>query len=71
MSAPRATGVVRWFSEDKGFGWIVPDDGGPDVHVTQDAIQSSGYRTLLEGERVTYVEVRDPHGRRALTVRAS
>lgn len=61
------SGVVKWFDSTKGFGFIVPDNAteGGDVFVHQTAIQTDGYRTLAEGERVEYVVETDPkNGRR-------
>jgi CspA family cold shock protein len=47
-------GVVKWFSPDKGYGFITPDDGGKDVFVHFSAITGSGYRNLEEGQRVSF-----------------
>lgn len=47
-------GVVKWFSAEKGFGFITPDGGGKDLFVHFSEIQGSGYRTLEEGQRVTF-----------------
>jgi len=49
-----AQGTVKWFNGDKGFGFIEPDDGGKDVFVHFSAIQGSGYRSLEEGQRVSF-----------------
>lgn len=47
-------GVVKWFSPEKGYGFITPDDGGKDVFVHFSAITGSGYRNLEEGQRVSF-----------------
>ncbi|KAG5062181.1 hypothetical protein JHK85_003364 [Glycine max] len=54
MAEERFTGVVQWFNNGKGFGFIKPDDGGEDLFVHQSSIRSDGYRTLLEGDRVEF-----------------
>ncbi len=48
------TGTVKWFNETKGFGFIAPSDGSADVFVHYSAIQSSGYRSLNEGQSVSF-----------------
>ena len=63
----RTSGTVKWFSKDKGYGFIKQDDG-PDVFVHHTAIQSSGYRTLEEGERVEFDIVEEPKGLKAANV---
>ncbi|HEC29412.1 MAG TPA: cold-shock protein [Gammaproteobacteria bacterium] len=63
-----ATGTVKWFNESKGFGFIAPSDGSADVFVHFSAISSEGFRTLAEGQSVTY-EVEDgPKGPQAKAV---
>lgn len=49
-----ATGTVKWFNEAKGFGFISQDDGGADVFVHFSAIEGTGFRTLAEGQKVTF-----------------
>lgn len=48
------TGTVKWFSAEKGFGFITPDDGGDDMFVHHSEIQTSGYASLDEGQKVSY-----------------
>lgn len=61
-------GVVKWFNADKGFGFITPADGGKDLFVHFSEIQSSGYRTLEEGQRVNYEAGESPKGPQAQQV---
>jgi CspA family cold shock protein len=49
-----ATGTVKWFNESKGYGFITQDDGGADVFVHFSAIQGSGFKTLAEGQQVSF-----------------
>ena len=49
-----AEGTVKWFNSEKGFGFLAPDGGGADVFVHYSAIQSRGFRTLDEGQRVSF-----------------
>ena len=55
-----ATGTVKWFNDQKGFGFIQPDDGGADIFVHISAVEKAGMRSLREGQKVSYEEQRDP-----------
>jgi CspA family cold shock protein len=50
----RTTGTVKWFSDEKGFGFITPEDGSKDCFVHHSAIQGSGYKSLAEGQKVEF-----------------
>jgi CspA family cold shock protein len=62
------TGTVKWFNDAKGYGFISPDDKGDDLFVHHTAINVSGFRTLQEGQRVTFEAVRGPKGMQASNV---
>jgi CspA family cold shock protein len=64
-----AQGKVKWFNSDKGYGFIAPDDGTPDVFVHHSAIQADGYRSLQEDQRVEYTASRGAKGPQADEVR--
>ncbi|MFD6425887.1 cold-shock protein [Streptomyces sp. NPDC060198] len=64
-----AQGTVKWFNSEKGFGFIAPDDGTPDVFVHFSAIDSSGYRSLEENQRVEFTTSQGPKGPQAEQVR--
>ena len=63
-----ATGTVKWFSDEKGFGFITPDEPGKDLFVHHTAIQGSGFRTLAEGAKVSYEADQGPKGPSAANV---
>ena len=63
-----ATGIVKWFNESKGFGFITPEDGGSDVFVHFSAIQAQGFKTLAEGQAVSYDVEQGPKGPQAANV---
>jgi CspA family cold shock protein len=63
-----ATGTVKWFSDEKGFGFITPDDGGRDLFVHFSGITGDGYRSLGEGVKVSYEEEAGPKGPKAVNV---
>jgi CspA family cold shock protein len=62
------TGTVKWFNESKGFGFITPDDGSKDVFVHFSSIASEGFRTLAEGQKVTFNVEDGPKGPQATNV---
>jgi len=64
-----ATGAVKWFSAEKGFGFITPDDGSADVFVHFSAITGEGYRNLEENQKVEYDVTQGQKGPQAANVR--
>jgi CspA family cold shock protein len=58
-----ATGAVKWFNAQKGFGFIQPDDGGPDIFVHISAVERAGMQNPKEGQRLSYELERDRKGR--------
>ena len=63
-----AQGTVKWFNAEKGFGFITPDEGGTDLFVHHTAIQTQGFRTLDEKQRVSFDVVQGPKGLQASNV---
>ena len=64
-----SAGTVKWFNEAKGFGFITPDGGGKDLFAHFSAIQSSGFKTLTEAQRVTFDVTTGPKGEQATNIR--
>jgi cold shock protein len=64
-----ATGKVKWFNDAKGFGFITPDAGGDDLFAHFSAIQASGFKTLVEGQKVEFEITRGPKGQQASNIR--
>jgi CspA family cold shock protein len=63
-----ASGTVKWFNDDKGFGFITPDDGSKDVFVHHSGIAGEGFRTLAEGAKVSYEAENGDKGPKAVNV---
>jgi cold shock protein len=62
------TGTVKWFNDDKGFGFITPDEGGRDLFVHFSGIDGGGFRSLAEGAKVSYEEEQSDKGPKAVNV---
>jgi cold shock protein len=62
------TGTVKWFSDEKGYGFITPDESGKDLFVHHSGIAGDGYRSLAEGARVTYEAEAGDKGPKAVNV---
>ncbi len=63
-----ATGIVKWFNDSKGFGFITPDGGGEDLFAHFSAIKSNGFKSLRENQRVTFDIVTGPKGKQAANI---
>lgn len=63
-----ATGSVKWFNDSKGFGFITPDDGSEDLFAHFSAIQSQGFKTLAEGQHVSFDVTAGPKGKQASNI---
>jgi len=64
-----AAGTVKWFNDGKGFGFITPDGGGKDLFAHFSAIQDNGFKSLKEGQRVTFEVTKGPKGAQATNIR--
>lgn len=64
-----ASGIVKWFNDAKGFGFITPDEGGEDLFAHFSAIEIEGFKTLKEGQNVTFEVVTGPKGKQAAHIK--
>jgi len=66
-----ATGTVKWFNDAKGYGFITPDDGSEDLFAHFSAIQMQGFKTLKEGQKVSFEVTQGPKGKQASNIQAA
>lgn len=64
----RTAGTVKWFNDEKGFGFITPENGAKDCFVHHTAIQATGFKSLAEGDRVEFDMINEPKGPKATNV---
>ena len=65
-----ATGTVKWFNDAKGFGFVTPDDGSEDLFAHFSAIQSAGFKSLKEGQKVSFEVTRGTKGKQASNIKS-
>jgi CspA family cold shock protein len=66
-----ATGTVKWFNDSKGFGFVTPDDGSVDLFAHFTAINMKGFKSLKEGQKVSFEVVQGPKGKQASNIQAA
>ena len=66
-----ATGSVKWFNDSKGYGFIIPDDGGDDLFAHFSAITMQGFKTLKEGQKVSFEVTTGPKGKQASNIQGA
>lgn len=69
--AARTNGTVKWFNDAKGFGFITPDGGGEDLFAHYSAIKMDGFKTLKEGQKVTFEVMQGPKGKQAADIQSA
>ena len=70
-NGPKVTGTVKCFNNDKGFGFVTPDDGGEDLFAHFSAIEMNGFKTLKEGQKVAFEVTQGPKGKQATNITAA
>jgi cold shock protein len=65
------TGTVKWFNDDKGFGFITPDEGGDDLFAHHSAINMQGFKTLKDGQKVSFEVTQGPKGAQASNIESA
>ncbi len=66
-----AIGIVKWFNDAKGFGFVAPEDGSEDLFVHFSAIKMSGFKTLKEGQRISFETIQGAKGKQASNIQAA